>query len=123
MPIEHVGFKYNDATAQATRVTTVDAGGVIVTPAAPAVRTTNVARYADAGPAGVSAHGTHNITAGKQSYSIAVSTAASANTPTLDGVAIKAGMTISFSARNSDTLEAAVLITVAGDDVLYTEVL
>lgn len=80
-------------------------------------RTTDIKRYNGT----VDAHGTHNIVAGKRSYSIAVMAAAGA-TPTLDGKPLPVGWTGSYTAPGADTLEAAVLITAAGDDVLYTEV-
>lgn len=65
---------------------------------------------------------TTSITAGKKSYSVAVVTAASGSSPTLDGVALPAGVTVSFSAPDNDTLESASLVTVLGDDVIVTSV-
>lgn len=115
--------EYVDRTATATRTTLVDASGnAVPAPAVAVVRTTNVVRYSSPGPAGVTAPGTRNIPAGRKSYSVAVLTAASVNSPTLDGVALVAGTEVNLSATGSDTLEAATLITVAGDDVLFTEI-
>lgn len=124
MAVNHEAFKYNDPAAQATRVMTVAAdGSTSGGSAAPVVRTTTVARYASAGPAGVTAPGTRNISAGAISYSVAVLTAGSTATPTLNGVALPAGSSVDFTAtRSADTLAAATLITVAGDDVIFTEV-
>jgi hypothetical protein len=84
-------------------------------------RSKNVVRYASSGT-GVTAPGTRNIPAGRKSYTVAVIAAASAATPTFDGVALPAGTVLTFSAESGDTLPSATLISVAGDDVLYTEV-
>lgn len=92
-------------------------------PAAAGVqRVTTITRFASAGPAGVTAPGTYAIVAGRKSYTVTVNAAASAASPTLDGVGLVAGTTRTFSADNpGDTLESAVLITVAGDDVELLE--
>ena len=97
-------------------------GSVTTTPPVAVSRVTEYVRYADAGPTGISAHGTHTITAGKKSYSIAVIAAASEDSPTLDGVAIPANTVLEFEAPPNDTLEAASLVTVAGDEVLFVSV-
>jgi hypothetical protein len=84
-------------------------------------RSKSVVRYASSGT-GVTTPGTRNIPAGRKSYTVAVIAAASTATPTFDGVALPAGTVIAFSAESGDTLPSATLISVAGDDVLYTEV-
>lgn len=95
------------------------AGGPV---SAGVTRTTTITRFASAGPAGVTAPGTYPIVAGRKSYTVTVNAAASIATPTLDGVALVAGTVRTFSAdSDGDTLEAAVLITVAGDDVELLE--
>lgn len=97
-------------------------GTVTAEPPAPVSRETEYIRYSDAGPTGVSAHGSHAIPAGLKSYFITVATAAGATSPTLDGVAIPAGVTIRYEAPYGDTLEAATLVTAAGDDVIFFSV-
>ncbi len=62
------------------------------------------------------------ITAGSRSYSVTVVAAASSASPTLEGVAIPMGMTVRYEAPENDTLEAASVVTVSGDDVIITEV-
>lgn len=87
-----------------------------------AVRTTTITRFASAGPAGVTAPGTYNIVAGRKSFTVMVNGAATIATPTLNGVALPVGQVATFSAdQGRDTLAAAVLITVAGDDVTLLE--
>jgi hypothetical protein len=89
-------------------------GTVTATPPASVQRVTAITRVATAT--------TTAITAGKKSYSVAVVTAASVASPTLDGVALPAGATVSFTAPDNDTLEAASVVTVSGDDVIITSV-
>lgn len=117
----HEDREYSDTGAEATRCIAVDAAGNVIA-VSPVVRTTTVTRYANAGPAGVTPPGTLNIPAGRKSYSIAVITAASAASPTLDGVALTAGTVVTFTAPPGDTLEAAAFVTVSGDDALVTQV-
>jgi hypothetical protein len=104
-----------DDAARATRVTVVDAsgesGGALPDPVERATTATRVATAA-----------TTAIAAGARSYSVTVLAAASAASPTLDGVAIPVGMTVRRVAPNNDTLEAASVVTVSGDDVLIDEV-
>lgn len=106
------GGGLTDAELRATPVPV--AGTVTATPPASVERVTAIARVATAT--------TTAITAGKKSYSVAVVTAASVASPTLDGVALPAGVTISFTSPDNDTLEAASLVTVSGDDVIVTSV-
>lgn len=101
--------QYIDGTARATRVITVGSAGTSSTQ-----RVTAIARVATAT--------TTAITAGKQSYTVAVVAAASTASPTLDGVALPSGSSVTFSAPTGDTLEAASLVTVLGDDVIITSV-
>lgn len=61
------------------------------------------------------------IAAGALSYTVIVITAASAASPTLDGVALPLGE-FTFGTDGSGTLDAASLVTVAGDDVLLMQV-
>lgn len=106
------GGGLTDAELRATPVPV--SGTVTATPPASVERVTAIARVATAT--------TTAITAGKKSYSVAVVTAASVASPTLDGVALPAGVTISFTSPDNDTLEAASLVTVSGDDVIVTSV-
>lgn len=116
MPADkYVEQQWLDDAAKATRVVMVDSGGgsggALPTPVQ---RTTNISRVATAT--------TTPIAAGARSYSVTVLGVASDASPTLDGVALPYGMTVRFAAPNNDTLEAASLVTLAGDDVLITEV-
>lgn len=61
---------------------------------------------------------TTTLVAGHRSYTVTVIAAASAASPTLDGVALPVGYTASYSADGANTLEAASLVTVLGDDVI-----
>lgn len=106
--------EYLDNVAEAERVTVVGPGGAPVFPL-PVSRVTSITRVATAMST--------PITAGKQSYTVTVVSAASAASPTLDGVALPAGYTATFSISNpGDTLEAATLVTVSGDDVIILAV-
>lgn len=63
------------------------------------------------------------IAAGAESYSVTVVSAASAASPTLDGVALPVGYTATFSVVYArDTLPSASLVTVSGDDVIILQV-
>jgi hypothetical protein len=99
-----------DSTAQAARVTMVATDGTSTgTPGV--ARTKSLTR--------VNTATTTSITAGKKSYTVIVVAAASAASPTLDGVALPAGVSLTFSViSNNDTLPSASLVTLAGDDVL-----
>lgn len=104
-----------DDAAKATRVTLVAADGTASPGSGATVqRVTAIAR--------VNTATTTAITAGKQSYTVAVVSAASAASPTLDGVALPAGSSFTFEAPPGDTLEAASVVTVSGDDVIITSV-
>jgi hypothetical protein len=105
-----------------TNVTAPVASGGVGGPAAAGVqRVTTVTRFANAGPAGVTAPGTYNIVAGRKSFTVLVNAQGSINTPTLDGVALLPGVYTYSADAAGDTLEAAVLITAAGDDVTLLE--
>lgn len=107
--------EYVDNEAKATRVTMVAADGSASGGGAASVqRVTAISRVATAT--------TTSITAGKKSYTVAVVAAASAASPTLDGVALPAGSTFTFEAPQGDTLEAASVVTVSGDDVIITSI-
>jgi hypothetical protein len=99
----------------------VDTSNRLVTVPTGVERSKSVVRYSSTATGGTTP-GTRNIPAGRKSYTVAVIAAASSATPTFDGVAIPAGTVITFSAESGDTLPSATLISVAGDDVLYTEV-
>lgn len=117
--IELGAVEIKDGTSD--RRATVDTSNRLVTVPTGIERSKSVVRYASSGT-GVTAPGTRNIPAGRKSYTVAVIAAASTATPTLDGVALPAGTVMSFSAESGDTLPGATLISVAGDDVLFTEV-
>lgn len=88
---------------------------VVTTPAAGVARTKSISRVTTAT--------TTTIPAGRQSYTVTVIAAASAASPTLDGVALPVGYTATFSVvYGRDTLPSASLVTVAGDDVLILQV-
>ncbi len=59
-----------------------------------------------------------NIAAGARSYTITVISAASAASPTLDGVALPVGYSATFTAPGEHTLEAAAILTAPGDDAI-----
>lgn len=107
-------LEYSDSTAQATRCLVVDPSGTPVVPPTPVQRATTVTR--------LTAGGDRNIPAGRTSYTVTVVAASSGASPTLDGVALPAGYTGTFTAPNYDTLEAAAVVTVAGDDVIVLEI-
>lgn len=111
-----------DSVATAQRVITVDASGTPTSGGAPVTRTKVIARYNNSGVGGATAPGTRTITTGARSYTVVVLAASSATSPTFDGVALPAGMTVSYSADGANTLPAASLVTAAGDDVVYEEV-
>lgn len=103
-----------DDGARATRVTLVASDGSVPPDAAAAVqRVTGIVRVATAT--------TTPITAGKKAYTVAVITAASAASPTLDGVAIPVGA-YNYEAPPGDTLESASVVTVSGDDVIILSI-
>ncbi len=114
MTVHRENSQFLDDTAQATRVIGVDATGTPVAGAAAAQRVTGISRVATAT--------TTAITAGKKSYTVAVVTAASAASPTIDGVAVPAGTSLTWEAPPNDTLEAASVVTVSGDDVIIISV-
>lgn len=89
-------------------------GNVGVTSLPSAQRTTTITR--------LTVGADRTIPAGTRSYTVTVVAAASAASPTLDGVALPVGYTATFSAPENDTLEAAEVATVAGDDVIVLEV-
>lgn len=104
-----------DDEARATRVTMVAANGsASASSAATVQRAVTIARVATAT--------TTSITAGKYSYTVAVVAAASAASPTLGGVAIPVGTSLTFSAPPRDTLPAASVVTVTGDDVIISTI-
>lgn len=70
----------------------------------------------------VSTATTTTIPRGVRSFSVTVVTAASAASPTLDGVALPAGFTGSFDADGYDGLHEMDLVTVSGDDVIILTV-
>lgn len=106
--------EYLDNVSDAERVTCVGPDGTPVFPS-PTVRATSISR--------VSGAATTPITAGKQSYTIVVLTAASPASPTLDGVPLPANVTLTFAVTSpADSLEAATLATVSGDDVIILAV-
>ena len=109
-------FGYADTAAEAQRVMLVDGSGEALDPGAGGgvARASGISRVATAT--------TTAITAGARSYSVTVIAAASAASPTLDGVAIPQGVTVRFEADGDNTLDAASLVTVSGDDCLITEV-
>jgi hypothetical protein len=117
--VEIGAVEIKDGTSD--RRAAVDTSNRLVTVPTGVERSKSVVRYASSGT-GVTTPGTRNIPAGRKSYTVAVIAAASSATPTLDGVALPAGTVLSFSAESGDTLPSASLISVAGDDVLYTEV-
>lgn len=119
MTVQRDDQEFLDRTARATRVISVDGSGA---PILPEQLTPTFARYADAGPTGVTAHGTHAIPAGLLEFSVAVAVASGEDSPTLDGVAIPANATLTFRASDGNTLGAAELVTSAGDDVLFLSV-
>ncbi len=63
------------------------------------------------------------IPAAYRSWSIFVVAAASTASPTLNGVAIPVGATIEYTAPDDETMRGATLVTVTGDDVVFTSVL
>lgn len=90
-------------------------GTVTTTPAAGIQRSKSTTRQTTAT--------TLNIPVGRQSYTITVIAAASAASPTLDGVALPVGYTATFSVvYGRDTLPAAAIATVVGDDVIILQV-
>lgn len=106
--------EYIDTAAQALRTTSVDASGN-PTSLAPVARTKSTTRVTTAT--------TTNITAGAQSYTVTVITASGAASPTLDGVALPAGYTATFSVvYGRDTLPSAAVVTATGDDVIILQV-
>lgn len=121
MVVQRDDQEFIDRTARATRVISVDGSGVPVAPVSEQL-TPSYVRYADAGPTGVTAHGTHAIPAGLLEFSVAVVAASGEDSPTLDGVAIPANATLTFRASDGNTLGAAELVTSAGDDVLFLSV-
>lgn len=62
------------------------------------------------------------IAAGSRSFTVTVVAAASAASPTLDGVALPVGYTGTIAADGNNVLAASSLITVAGDDVILLKV-
>ncbi len=66
---------------------------------------------------------TTTIAPGYRSWSVFVVVAASAASPTLNGVALPAGATVEFSAPDSETMGGATLVTSTGDDVIITSVI
>jgi hypothetical protein len=95
-----------DATAQATRVTMVAADGSTTTQAG----TQRTKSYQH-----VTTATTTTVTAGKKAYTFKIN--AASPTTTLDGVVVSVGVLSWSVISNNDTLPAAVLVTVAGDDV------
>lgn len=65
---------------------------------------------------------TTTIAAGSRSFTVTVVAAASAASPTLDGVALPVGYTGTIAADGNNVLAASSLITVAGDDVILLKV-
>lgn len=113
---------YVDDVARAQRILAVDSSGNPTSGGAPVARTKVIARYNNSGVGGATTPGTRTITTGARSYTVVVLAASSATSPTFDGVALPAGMTVSYSADGANTLPAASLVTVVGDDVVYEEV-
>ena len=108
-------LEYSDDVSRATRCLAVDSSGNPVPVLVSAQRVTSIQRVTGAASTA--------ITAGKQSYTVTVVAAASAASPTLDGVALPAGYTATFAITNpGDTLESATLATVLGDDVIILAV-
>lgn len=70
----------------------------------------------------VSTATTTNITAGATSYSVTCKAASSESSPTLDGVALSLGETVTRVAAVGHTLEGAVVVTASGDRVVIDEV-
>lgn len=90
-------------------------GEVDSTPVGGVARTSSIQR--------VNTAATTAIAAGTQSYTVTVVAAASAASPTLGGVALPAGYTATYSVvYGRDTLPAASVVTVAGDDVIILKV-
>lgn len=100
-----------DPDAHAERVLPVDAAGNVTVGA---VRTPTVQR--------VNTATTTNVAAGALGLSVLVVAAASAASPTVGGVAIPAGVSVSFEAPTDDTLATIAIVTVSGDDVIITKV-
>lgn len=111
-PIPPGGGGLTDAQLRAVPVPV--SGTVTANPPATVQRVTAITRVITAT--------TTAITAGKKSYTVTVIAAASAASPTLDGVALPAGYTASYSSPSNDTLESASVVTVLGDDVIILAV-
>jgi hypothetical protein len=112
MAIQRDDQEFIDRTARATRVLSVNAAG---TPTGGGEQRTTTFQRVDSAD-------TTAIPAGTVAYSVAVITAASAASPTLDGVALPANVAINYEAPPGDTLEGASVVTVEGDDVIITTV-
>lgn len=63
-----------------------------------------------------------NIPVGRRSYTLVVTALSAAGSTTIDGVAIPAIGTYTWSADGGNTLAAAVVATGAGDSVLVMEI-